>query len=189
MANLHAIPNLKKIERLLSWASSIEQPHFAIGKQARAIEALRDYVESIPLQRVLEIGSGKVPSPMSEVFASRGIEFIGYDIFPIADILGDMHDLPFPDKSFDLVVSRHSLEHSLIPYLAFQEMARVGEYVLAVLPSDSPRCHKSPGHLYVMTRMGWESLFTKLGAKVIRSGEGDLDEGNGQMEWVWLLKT
>lgn len=40
-------------------------------------------------------------------------------------VVGDMHDLPFPQKTFDAVYSKEVLEHSPCPYLALLEINRV----------------------------------------------------------------
>lgn len=48
---------------------------------------------------------------------------------------GDMHDIPFQDGEFDLVISRDSFEHATSPITALSEMSRVSrKYVCIVLP-------------------------------------------------------
>ena len=58
-------------------------------------------------------------------FAAKKI--VGMDLYPRdADVLrGDMHKMPFPDDSFDIIYSHHTLDHSLNPHKALSEMARV----------------------------------------------------------------
>ncbi len=49
------------------------------------------------------------------------------DIYPRSEkvIEGDMHELPFSDRSFDIIYTHHSLDHSLFPEKAIEEMFRV----------------------------------------------------------------
>jgi SAM-dependent methyltransferase len=42
-----------------------------------------------------------------------------------AEVLADAHRLPFPDQSFDLVISTAVLEHCYLPYLVMREVQRV----------------------------------------------------------------
>ena len=111
---------------------------------------------------------------------------------PGADILGDAHDLPFKDRSFDLVLSRHSLEHVLCPYLALREMARVSRrWLVVAVPGDNPRCEDSPGHLWMLSERGWRLLFRHLQLPVVRFAERDITahEAQPQVEWQWLLEV
>lgn len=184
--------NIDKLTNLLAWAHCQDKPWHSEGVHAEAIRALWEYMEPLGVQRVLEVGSGGLPSAMSDLCVEHEIEYIGLDMLPGAHYEADMHDLPFEDSVVDLVVSRHSLEHALIPYLALSEMARVSrEWVLIVLPADDPRCEESPGHLYVMTRQGWENVFARLGLTVENYSEFDItdEEDRPQMEWRWLLRT
>lgn len=50
----------------------------------------------------------------------------------------DFHFLDFPDERFDLVFSRHALEHSPMPLLALMEWHRVAKkFLILVLPNPS----------------------------------------------------
>jgi len=40
--------------------------------------------------------------------------------------LGDVHDIPFDDETFDLIVCRHVLEHTIDPIKVLSELTRVG---------------------------------------------------------------
>lgn len=52
---------------------------------------------------------------------------VGFDLYPRAESVrrADMHHLPFPAASFDVVYSHHTLDHALDPRRALGEMARV----------------------------------------------------------------
>jgi len=50
----------------------------------------------------------------------------------------DMHDMSYPDNSFDLVFARDSFEHSESPIQVLSEMARVTKkYISITLPDQS----------------------------------------------------
>ena len=152
--------------------------------------------------RVLDVGSGpltymvngdKTPSAARAFVEAAGAEYVGLDSREcVGAVLGDMHDLPYGDGEFDLVFSRHSLEHALCPYLALTEMLRVSSrWVLVVVPADTPWCQDSPGHLYVMGRPGWENVFKRLGLRVHAFVEADITETEDrpQTEWRYLFRV
>jgi SAM-dependent methyltransferase len=88
--------------------------------------------------RVLEIGCGV--GEFSRLLAERGARVIGADISSVAvektgrqlevyegteAIVTDICAVPFPDESFDLVVSLETIEHSPDPRKALAELVRV----------------------------------------------------------------
>ena len=54
-------------------------------------------------------------------------EVIGLDISASSKniVAGDMHNMPFADGHFGIIVASHSLEHSYLPEKALSEMVRV----------------------------------------------------------------
>jgi SAM-dependent methyltransferase len=77
--------------------------------------------------RVLEIGIGN--GTVTAVLRARGLEVTTVDIHGALgpDVIADVRDLPFPDRSFDTVLIAEVLEH--LPWenlpAALQEIARV----------------------------------------------------------------
>jgi ubiquinone/menaquinone biosynthesis C-methylase UbiE len=77
---------------------------------------------------------------------------VDYRTFDVAadtkpDIVGDIHDLPFPDASVDAFICRSVLEHVRSPERAVAEMARAlkpGGQLLLTVPSTYPY-HARPG--------------------------------------------
>jgi SAM-dependent methyltransferase len=62
-------------------------------------------------------------------FRARGFpEVVGVDLFSQRDdiLVMDMHELSFPDDSFDVVYASHALEHSYDVDRVVREIARVG---------------------------------------------------------------
>ena len=65
-----------------------------------------------------------------EAFKQLGYTNIqAIDIYPRADFIteADMHNLPFSDNTFTIVYTHHSLDHSLFPQKAVEEMYRVSK--------------------------------------------------------------
>ncbi|MEE8407868.1 MAG: class I SAM-dependent methyltransferase [Acidimicrobiia bacterium] len=96
-------------------------------------------------ERVLEVGCGQ--GHLTKRLADRGIDITGVDANPKASEIAGTdrvlymkgEDLEFDDKSFDVVLSVHALEH--IPPLdqAISEMARVlkpGGSALHIYPAE-----------------------------------------------------
>ncbi len=102
--------------------------------------------ESIVGDSVLEVGCGRFY--LSERIASRGHQVTATDIndYGSSEIPKGIHfvrasaeKLPFPDQSFDTVVSCHTLEHLLNPASALAELRRVcRKRVIIVLPCQRP---------------------------------------------------
>lgn len=70
-----------------------------------------------------------------QALQDMGINAIGIDIVPCPTLVieGDMHNIPYPDKSFDFVYS-NSFDHSLYPDKFVREMERVArKYILLQL--------------------------------------------------------
>lgn len=92
--------------------------------------SVRAYVASMNLglrDRVLEVGSLNVNGSVRDLIRAR--EYIGVDMRPGpgVDVVARGSALPFPDASFDLVISTEMLEHDSTFWLSMQEMGRVLE--------------------------------------------------------------
>ena len=110
------------------------------------IESVREWFR--PGTRVLEIGGGS--GWQASLIASWGCEVVSIDVadrpappvqyFPVQTYDGE--HIPFPDDSFDLVVSSNVLEHvrALVPLLAeTRRVLRPGGQAVHILPSSSRR--------------------------------------------------
>jgi SAM-dependent methyltransferase len=113
-------------------------------------------VDGLEQARILEVGPG--PGHLAERLATRSVtaRMVGLDIDPamlavartratragLADRLelveGDVAALPFPDGSFDLVVSSFSVHHWPDPAAGFREIGRVLRRHGVVLVYDLP---------------------------------------------------
>lgn len=85
---------------------------------------------------------------------------------------GDMHDMPFPAASFDLIYASNVFEHAFAPYVALMECRRVardGAVAILILPEfDGPEGGVGPFHLHCLDRRVWAELLRKTGWLVNR---------------------
>ena len=78
--------------------------------------------------RVLEVGSGEYKAgSYRDLFHRFSCEYVGVDIAaaPGVDVvLDDPYVLPFPDRSFDVVLSGQTFEHNPQFWRTLNEMSR-----------------------------------------------------------------
>jgi SAM-dependent methyltransferase len=90
-----------------------------------------------------------------------------FDTSPLIDFNYDVHDLKFPDASFDIVVCTAVLEHVQWPQKAVHELGRVlrpGGLILVGLPWVQP-FHEMPKDYWRASPDGlrvWMSEFTEI---------------------------
>jgi SAM-dependent methyltransferase len=91
----------------------------------RLTPELTSRLELRPGYRLLDLGCGD-ENNLGRVPLAPGVEHVGVDYEGEGpDYLADAHALPFPDDSFDGVLSLAVLEHVRNPHLVTQEVARV----------------------------------------------------------------
>lgn len=124
---------------------------------------------------VLDLGCGTgFCQPMFEKFniAYEGV-CLGEDYLVACEKgrnvkLMDFSFLEYEDKSFDLLFSRHSLEHSPMPLLTLMEWERVARYWLGiVLPHPDWYGYKGQNHYSVMNHDQIVNLLDNAGWKVL----------------------
>ncbi|HET8581144.1 MAG TPA: class I SAM-dependent methyltransferase [Candidatus Paceibacterota bacterium] len=129
---------------------------FLLSKMTR--ERLDVFIES-HASDAYTLDLGCAHSPYSQFFPNR----VGLDVYqaPGVDIVGDAHDLPFEDATFECIVCTEVLEHLHTPERALSEMRRVlkenGRIILTtrfVFP-----IHDAPGDYYRYTEYGLAHLF------------------------------
>ena len=79
--------------------------------------------------KVLELGPGTVPFHRSTQF----VDMVPAENTVVCDI--QKEKLPFPDKSFDFIYCRHTVEDLPLPSMALNEMSRVGKAGFIETPS------------------------------------------------------
>jgi hypothetical protein len=102
----------------------------------------------------------------------------------------DFSFLDYPDNSFDLIFSRHSLEHSPMPLLTLMEWARVGANWLGlVLPAPEWYTYKGLNHYSVMNFEQVQVMLDVAGWHVMWKDIDELPNGDGIVapHEYWLM--
>jgi len=125
---------------------------------------------------VLDAGCG---NPNGGLMALRGLGFEarGIDINPLfacAEVdTGDIRHMPYPDNSFDTVLSVDVLEHTLDYQEALAEMVRVARkrVVVFITPSDDwTNLLEDPTHCVCMTAAEWAETGAAFGTIAATNG-------------------
>lgn len=146
------------------------------GHTSLAVEAIRYFmVNTGGAKSVLDVGCGE--GFCENQFLRFGSYYTG--IAKSEDVINarrfghnvfdeDFSFLPYRDGQFDLVFSRHSLEHSPFPLLTLMEWHRVSSKFLAlVLPDPSYWTYSGKNHYFVLNEEQWENLFDVSGWKIL----------------------
>lgn len=107
-------------------------------------------------RRTLDIGCG------AGLYRQAFPNYFGVDVIagPGVDRVADAHDLPFPDQSFEQIVTSEVIEHLHTPTKAVQEMARVlkpGGRLILTAPFVYP-LHEGPHDYQRFTEYGFALL-------------------------------
>jgi SAM-dependent methyltransferase len=158
-----------------------------VGDDRSAVEQLTPrvalFVKHCPptrFKRVLDEGAGagvETALLVKEGYEVKGTTF-GKDNIDIAkkeynvDLVEmDMHDLQFPDKSFDAIFTVQVFEHAFASWLAITEARRVlrdgGRVFLDVPSPDYPDILNGIWHTSVLSADQWTALFKKAGFKLV----------------------
>lgn len=120
---------------------------------------------------VLDVGTKRWPRSGPTIFRTRfaqlGWSYIGLDIEAgdeVDIVTKDPYKYPFPDNSFDVVMSSMTLEHVVKPWLWFPELKRICKTggVIAISVPWKFKPHNSPD-LWRVLPCGLESIYTELG--------------------------
>lgn len=124
----------KKFDSLMAECARIN-PDSLTSTDAARMRSVEDGLRSAPTNwtglSVLVLGAGdghEVKVAEYELgWCATGLTFLQgeADAAKGALVVGDVHDLPFADKSFDCVYSKEVMEHSPCPFLALLEINRV----------------------------------------------------------------
>jgi predicted SAM-dependent methyltransferase len=115
-----------------SWSKQLHFSNFA-----NAFAQYDDVTSLGAVSRILIIGPGQGLD--CAIFRWRDYEVVTFDVDDrlSPDVMGSVHDLSmFADKSFDVVIASHVLEHVPPSYLdtAIAELSRVAHHALIYLP-------------------------------------------------------
>jgi SAM-dependent methyltransferase len=169
--------NWQNIDRYLTQlATDIYPQPEDVGHTALAQKVVNVWMSRMTsCKSVLDLGCGTgFAQPM---FEKHGVSYEGVALgedYLVAVDAGrnvkkmDFHFLDYPDKSFDLLFARHSLEHSPMPLLALMEWARVSRSWLGlVLPAPEWYGFAGLNHYSVMNHEQIENLVIRAGWRVL----------------------
>jgi SAM-dependent methyltransferase len=135
-ASFHASPDRQTVPRGNTYAKYASTSVLERRFMANFFTRLNQALPVAPPRRVLEvgIGEGEVAQRVAQRYPDASV--IGLDLpddilaqewlnRDLTSIFGDITRLPFPDKSFDLVLAIEVLEHVPHPDLALAELSRV----------------------------------------------------------------
>ena len=126
---------INKACKVKNFDKVIEVPlynHAGLNYPALFDELLVDILEIQPSESVLDIGGGHNPFKRADVitdaFLHESTHRMGKSLLSDKKYVeAKIENLPFKDKEFDFVFSRHVLEHADDPAKACKEMMRVGK--------------------------------------------------------------
>jgi SAM-dependent methyltransferase len=148
------------------------------GHTKMAQEVMQRWIANlIGCKSVLDVGCGQ--AFLQPDFEKLEIEYIGVTLgedYKVALKKGynvyrqDFSFLDFPDKSFDLVWARHSLEHSFSPLISLMEWHRVARsWLCLIAPTPEYWGWAGRNHIsiapqeqleFLLARAGWGIIWT-----------------------------
>lgn len=133
-------------------------------------KALEEFGRSLPQGgRVLEVGAGVYDH--RGYFPTHELETFDADPDQKPDILGDAHEMPIEDATYDVVVALSVLEHVFDPYQVTREIFRIlkpGGHVFAWVPFFFG-VHAFPHDISRFTAEGLRICFERAGFEVTRT--------------------
>jgi SAM-dependent methyltransferase len=161
------------VERVHLWRKQFVGSVYATHNQSPKI---REAVHRL----LNEIGSGGRGLNVGAGSTQLHPALINVDIVPgpTIEVCASVENLPFPDETFDLVVSQELLEHVRDPFQAMQEMRRVlkkGGVIYCQVPFIIGY-HPGPTDFWRFTRQGIRELVEKANLECL---EVDMAVGAG----------
>jgi SAM-dependent methyltransferase len=103
-----------------------------------ALDKAEGVVAAFPtIWRGLVLDVGCRSRELEQALADRAVSYIGFDLYPPGDVVGDLGEgIPLPDDNADVVVALDVLEHVDGIYEAFAELCRVARsHIVISLPN------------------------------------------------------
>lgn len=135
-----------QIEKSVSYTRYINPAKRFLQSRCTLIESLTRRVKNhgVKCDSILSIGSRDENEleTISSFFPKSKVS--GLDLFSASTKIkiGDMHDMPFDNNSFDITIAIHNMEHSYDPHKSLGEMHRVTKEG-GLLSIEVPVCFKT----------------------------------------------
>ncbi len=133
-----------------------------------------DLAKKVTNKRVLIVGAGDKVSFYKEIFSGNEVITSDVHLQFSPDIVFDVHNVPFKDNSFDLIIAAQVFEHTIRPWEAAKELERVavnGGLIQIEIPFAFPY-HGAPYDFFRFTFTGLRSLFKECSIENFRATEG-----------------
>lgn len=139
-------------------------------------EMLEEFCKDLSFSNVIELGCGTAPA--LDFLKGWGKETMGVTLgkeeVNHPALREDMHFTVIPDQSYDMVIARHILEHSLMPLILLMEMRRiVRKYAVVVVPIPDERMIQHKNHYSVFPKENWDWLFKLSNWKILKFKQVD----------------
>ena len=130
------------------------------------LATVRAYTRRFERPAVLEVGCGEGHLARYLADGWQAPPIVAFDVSPavIAEaariggtprfFVGSSYALPFPDRSFDLVIMCEVMEHLAEPQAALAEISRVARRACLVSVPRAAVAHAQPGARLVLARLG-----------------------------------
>ena len=140
------------------------------GHTKLAEDILGKWLPKLDVDSVLDVGCGT--GFCKAIFDEHNIHYFGIAIGAFdthKNVYGDdFNFIDIEDGTFDLVLSRHSLEHSPFPLLTLMEWHRVAtKNLILVLPNPEYYTYIGRNHYSVMDKQQTKWILRRAGWKVI----------------------
>lgn len=122
------------------------------------------------MKTILDIGCGSKPwgNINLDLFQGANIhhrfEYSPKDIEKFVN--SDGSKLPFRDKSIDIIVSRHCLEHIPEPLKAAKDWERVAKKAVVIMVPNNPTLEEYKEHLYSWSNVSFKHFLEQIFPKV-----------------------
>ncbi len=133
-----------------------------------AVHDLSKYING----NTVDFGAGS--AKYKSIIIPHTTKYTTFDMVPgpSIDVVGDACNPPFPDNTFDTVISTQMLEHVERPWVVVHEIQRIlkpGGICIITAPFITPY-HADPYDFFRYTVQGMESLFTHEDCAIVESG-------------------
>jgi SAM-dependent methyltransferase len=152
----------------LAGASSVENNFYTMKNFTKTRDIVYHTLSHIK-GKTVDLGAGN--AKYKKILKPQTTEYLTFDIIsgPNIDVVGDILNLPFPENSFDTIVSTQVLEHVTKPWIMVKEIYRVlkpGGKIILSAPFLIPY-HADPYDYFRYTKEGMAGLFKDTGFEVI----------------------